>query len=254
MSCSRRTSSRFDDRPAAVALVVQPGIHPRHHLDLFIRGRIRHDVLEQEPVGLRLGEGIGAFLVDRVLGGDHQERLGNRVDAACDGRLPFLHRLEHRALRLGAGSVDLVEQHDVGVHRAQLGGERVRRRIVDLGADDVARQQVRRALDALEAAVDGFGDDAGGRRLGQPGNALDQDVPAGQQADQQRLAQILLSDDLRRERIADRADDALRLGDVLADPDADLRAWLRRYATKYPCDGFRARVGRAAPRRAPRGE
>jgi putative transposase len=24
-----------------------------------------------------------------------------------------------------------------------------------------------------------------------------------------------------------------------ADPDADLRAWLRRYATKHPCHGFR---------------
>ena len=24
-----------------------------------------------------------------------------------------------------------------------------------------------------------------------------------------------------------------------ADPDADMRAWLRSYATKYPCHGFR---------------
>jgi len=24
-----------------------------------------------------------------------------------------------------------------------------------------------------------------------------------------------------------------------ADPDADLRAWLRRYATQHPCHGFR---------------
>jgi hypothetical protein len=23
-----------------------------------------------------------------------------------------------------------------------------------------------------------------------------------------------------------------------ADPDADLRAWMRRYATKHPCHGF----------------
>ncbi|MDM3936013.1 transposase, partial [Mycobacterium intracellulare subsp. chimaera] len=26
---------------------------------------------------------------------------------------------------------------------------------------------------------------------------------------------------------------------TLADPDADLRAWLRAYATKHPCHGFR---------------
>ena len=149
-----------------------------------------HDVLEHESVGLRLRQRIGALLVHRVLGRDHQERLGDRVLDARDGGLPLLHRLEHGALRLGAGAVDLVEQHDVGVHRAELGDERVRRRLVDLGADDVAGQQVRRALDALKAAVDGFGDDAGGGGLGQAGNALDQEVPAGEQADQQRFAQF----------------------------------------------------------------
>ena len=68
-------------------------------------------------------------------------------------------------------------------------------------------------MDALKSAVDGLGDDAGGRRLGQPRNALDQDVPACEQTDQQRLAQVLLTDHLRRERIADGADDALGLGD-----------------------------------------
>ena len=77
-------------------------------------------------------------------------------------------------------------------------------------------QQVRRALDAPEPAVDGFGDDPGGRGLGQPGHALDQDVPAGEQADQQRFAQVVLSDDLGGERFGDGPDDAPCLVGVAA--------------------------------------
>jgi Transposase len=38
-----------------------------------------------------------------------------------------------------------------------------------------------------------------------------------------------------------------------ADPDADLRAWLRRYATKHPCHGFRRARPGPAGRRGPRG-
>lgn len=31
----------------------------------------------------------------------------------------------------------------------------------------------------------------------------------------------------------------VRIVDTPADPDADLRTWLRSYATKHPCHGFR---------------
>ena len=31
----------------------------------------------------------------------------------------------------------------------------------------------------------------------------------------------------------------LPIAQTPADPDADLRAWLRSYATKHPCHGFR---------------
>src|SRR5438034_2223487 len=42
-------------------------------LFLFLRG-IGHSQLEHEAVELRLGQGIGALLLDRVLGGEHEER------------------------------------------------------------------------------------------------------------------------------------------------------------------------------------
>jgi putative transposase len=43
----------------------------------------------------------------------------------------------------------------------------------------------------------------------------------------------------------------LPIGQTPADPDAEMRAWLRAYATKHPCHGFRARLGGVALRRAP---
>ena len=70
-----------------------------------------------------VGEDVGAFLLDGILGGQHHEGVGQWVDDATDRRLTFLHRLEHGGLSLRAGTVDLVEQDDVGVHRAQLGAE-----------------------------------------------------------------------------------------------------------------------------------
>lgn len=43
-------------------------------------------------------------------------RLRDRIQRSRDRGLPFFHRLKHRALGFGARAVDLIEQHDVGVH------------------------------------------------------------------------------------------------------------------------------------------
>ena len=123
-----------------MVLLVQAGVHAHHDLDLVTHGGVPHEVLEHEPIRLRLRQRVGALLLDRVLGRDDQKGFGNRVFHARDGGLTFLHRFEHRALRFRAGSVDLVEQHDVGVHGSELGDEGVGGRLVDLGADDVAGQ------------------------------------------------------------------------------------------------------------------
>ena len=76
-----------------------------------------------------------------------------------------------------------------------------RRRVVDLGADDVAGQQVGRALDPAERPAHGVGQRRRGGRLGQAGDAFEEDVAAGQQADEQRLLQPALTDDLAAERL-----------------------------------------------------
>ena len=64
-----------------------------------------------------LGEGVGAFLLDGVLGRQHEEGRVEVVGMARRRDVPLLHRLEERGLGLGRRPVDLVRQHDIGEDR-----------------------------------------------------------------------------------------------------------------------------------------
>ena len=68
-------------------------------------------------------------------------------------------------------------------------------RVVDQRADEVGRQQVGRELHALEVDRQVRARVFTARVLARPGHALDQDVAAGQEADQQPLDQVVLADD-----------------------------------------------------------
>jgi hypothetical protein len=114
-----------------------------------VRGRVVEDDLHEEAVALGLGQRVHALVLDRVLGGQHEERVRAPGASAADGDLALGHHLEQRRLHLGGRPVDLVGQHEVGEDRAELDVEAlVRRRAVDAGADDVGGQQVGRELDA----------------------------------------------------------------------------------------------------------
>jgi len=52
---------------------------------------------------VRLGQGIGALLLDRVLRRDHHELVAERMGLAVDGDRALVHRLQQRRLRLGRG-------------------------------------------------------------------------------------------------------------------------------------------------------
>jgi hypothetical protein len=82
--------------------------------------RVAHHDLHQEAVALRLGQRVHALLLDGVLGGEHQERARHRVGGAADRDLALGHHLQQRRLHLGGRAVDLVGQHEVGEHRAEL--------------------------------------------------------------------------------------------------------------------------------------
>ena len=80
--------------------------------------RVADHQLEHEAVDLRLGQRVGAFLLDGVLRGQHEERFGQRIGLVADRDLPFLHGFEQRALHLGGRAVDFVGEDEVGEDRA----------------------------------------------------------------------------------------------------------------------------------------
>ena len=151
--------------------------------------------MKHEAVGLRFGQRIRAFLLDRILGGEHQEGLGQRIGGVADGHLPLLHRFEQGRLHLGRRSIDLVGEHQIGEDRPLLGREFLLARIEDQRAGQVGGQQVGRELHARELGLDRIGHGLDGQRLGEPGNALKENMPTGEQTDEHTFDHVLLADD-----------------------------------------------------------
>ncbi|MCY1366733.1 hypothetical protein D9M68_419250 [compost metagenome] len=135
----------------------------------------------QEAVELRLGQREGAELVLRVLRGDHEEGRGQGAGLALDRDLLFFHRLEQRALGLGAGAVDLVGQQHLREDRPGVEHEGLLAPVVDRHARQVARHQVGRELHARELQAEGVRQRMGQGGLADPRHVLDQQVPARQQ-------------------------------------------------------------------------
>ncbi len=91
--------------------------------------------------------------------------------------------------------VDLVGEQEVGEDRPERDLELPRALVVDARADDVRGHQVRGELDPLELAADRLRERLDRHRLGEPGDALDEQVPAGQQRDEHALQQAVLAHD-----------------------------------------------------------
>ena len=190
------------------ALEVEQGLGREHHrrggrrhavaaddLGLLAGRRVVHEDLHQEAIPLGLGQGVHALVLDGVLGGHDEERLGDGERLSADGDLVLGHDLEQRRLHLGRSPVDLVGQQEVDEHRAQLDIELLAALAPDARAGDVGRQEVGGELDAGEGAAHGDGEGLHGQGLGQTGHALEQQVPAGEQADQEALDHAVLADD-----------------------------------------------------------
>ncbi|MEI9887364.1 MAG: hypothetical protein WDN08_12835 [Rhizomicrobium sp.] len=84
------------------------------HLALGLLVGIADVDLQQEAVELRLGQGIGALLLQRVLRRQHMERLGQVVALSRHRDVALLHRLQQRRLGARAGAVDLVGHQKLG--------------------------------------------------------------------------------------------------------------------------------------------
>jgi hypothetical protein len=160
----------------------------------FLVGRgVAQDELEEEPVELRLGQRENARLLERILGGDHDERRRQAVDTPLDGDVTFLHRLEQRRLRSGRCAVDLVREQDVGED-----GARHELRLAQLlhrRADDVGGGCVRRELDPLELHAERARDPSRQQRLRDAGRPLQQHVASRDDRGEQELELVLVADD-----------------------------------------------------------
>jgi hypothetical protein len=178
-------------------------------------------------------------VLEGVLGGQHEERIGQRVRGLADGDLAFLHGLEQRALHLGRRTVDLVGEHEVREDRAVPHLERRVARIVDQCADHVGRQQVGRELQAVEREGERARQRPHGERLGHAGRPLEQHVPVHQQADQHAVHEPVLPDDDAAHLREQRLDEGAAFGDGRV---GRLRGWGHRGAPVSP----RARSRRCA--------
>ena len=49
-------------------------------------------------------------MFDRILRGDHQERLRQRIGMGVHGDLPFVHGFEQRRLRLRCSAINFIGQ------------------------------------------------------------------------------------------------------------------------------------------------
>ena len=112
-----------------------------------------------------------------------------------DRHLPLLHHLEQRRLHLRWCAVDLVREEEVAEDGPELGVESVLRRAVHPRPDEVGGHEIRCELDALEASAEHVGNRLDRQRLREPGDAFDQQVPTGEQADEDPLQHLVLPRD-----------------------------------------------------------
>ncbi len=131
-------------------------------------------------------------MLDGVLGGDDGEGFGQRTGVAVARDLVLLHRLEQSGLRFGRCSVDLIGEEQIGEHRAVAEPEVAV--VIDELAQNVGRHQVRSELHSSRIEVQSGSERLHQQRLGRTRNALEQNVPFGQQRDEQPRQHAVLAD------------------------------------------------------------
>jgi hypothetical protein len=164
-----------------------------HDAHLLVERRVAHEELRDKAVELRLGQGVGPFVLDGVLRGQNEERRVQRVGRVAEGDLTLLHAFQESGLHLGGGAVDLVRENDVREHRALARRELPRRLVEHHGPHQVRGQQVRRELDAPERSVHHLGERADRQRLGEAGHPLEQHVAPAEDRHEQALYHLALS-------------------------------------------------------------
>src|SRR5882762_2792315 len=178
----------------------------KNFLFRFVRG-IAHFDAHQKAVELRFRKWISTVMLDRILGGDHEKRPRQRQSFAVNRDLRFVHGFEKRGLRARRGAIDFVGEDHVCENRAGTKFKFARLGIVDAHTENVAREQIRGELDALEAAVKGFCESLRESRFADAGNVFDQQMAAREQRHQSELDGVFLAVDGARDGALELRDD-----------------------------------------------
>ena len=192
------------------------GRRPRD-LDLLGFRRIVDLDQKHEPVQLGLGQRVGAFLLDRVLRRQHQERRLQLKRLPSRRDLVFLHGFEHRRLRLRRGAVDLVRQHDVGEHRPVTNSNsrrppapscRISVPVMSIGIKSGVNWMRLNFSDMVSASL------LTNSVLASPGTPISKACPR-EQTDRQPLDHVLLADDHPRQLLPQPVVDVAQMIDGL---------------------------------------
>ena len=155
---------------------------PREHHAAFVRRfRIADGQPDRKTIHLRVRQQLRTGSACRVLRGEDDKRLRDRMTDAVDGDLPFLHGLEQRGLRAGRRPVELVREEQIAEHRTGLIDELAAILLIDGIASNIGRQHVRRELHAPVIESQRAGKCQRHGRLADAGNILEQHMATGQQ-------------------------------------------------------------------------
>src|ERR1700687_468459 len=160
----------------------------------FVRG-VAHADAHEEAIELRFRERVSTVVLDGILRGDDEKRLGQRERFAVHGHLRFVHGFQQRGLRARGGAVDFVGEYDIGKNGAGAKFKFAGLGIVDADAEHVAGQQVGSELDALAGTMKRFRESLREGGLADAGNVFDEQVAAGEQGDQRELDGFFLAVD-----------------------------------------------------------
>ena len=223
--------------------------------ELVVEARVTESGAQEEPVELSLGKRERAFVLDRVLGREEQERKRKLARDPVDGHLTLGHRLEERRLGLRRRPVDLVHEHDVGEDRAGPKLEVPRPLVEYREPGDVRGLEIGGALDALrDRILDAAGDRPGEHGLRSSRNVLEEDVALARERGQDELDLVALpvNDglDVVDQAIGDRACDleALwlgRIGDYRLHRADGIRRYVLHRVSHWRASPTSTRAGRA---------
>ncbi len=110
----------------------------------------------------------------RILRGNYQKGLRQRVRVRIHRDLAFVHGFEQGGLGLGRRAVDLIGQQDIGKNRPTLEFKLLFDGRVDRDAQNIGRQHIAGELYPLETAVDGPRQSMAKRSLAHSRNAFNQ--------------------------------------------------------------------------------